>query len=387
MDNVEQAMLESYKTVMAGRADDAPDDTEQDGIADQGAVGVADPVQDEAPLPSKTETRARDANGRFIDKDSAEAPEKVEPAKQAKQPDVKAPTVKDTDQPQTNVATEPATAIQPPQSWSAQDKAAFTKAPPDVQAIIARREAEMHKGLSEQGTKYAEKARLADEIQTAAAPYAAMLQAEGATPATAFKSLMNTAYTLRAGTPAQRHGIIASLAKQFGVDLTAVASGDIPYEDPAIAQTHSRIQSLEQQIAQQNHAAEQAATAQTLNQIEAFKTELDDKGNPKHPYFEESRTEMARLVQGGLAADVASAYEMAVWATPHLRAKQLADQSARAEADRVAAAKAKAVQATKSAGTRITSSDPQPEVKTTPRTSNDLEAEMRRNLQTIRNRG
>ena len=369
MDNLEQAMLESYKTVMAGRADDAPDDTEQDGIAEQGAVGVADPVQDEAPLLSKTETRARDANGRFIDKDSAEAPEKV------------------ADQPQTNVATEPATAIQPPQSWSAQDKAAFAKAPPDVQAIIARREAEMHKGLSEQGTKYAEKARLADEIQTAAAPYAAMLQAEGATPATAFKSLMNTAYTLRAGTPAQRHGIIASLAKQFGVDLTAVASGDIPYEDPAIAQTHSRIQSLEQQIAQQNHAAEQAATAQTLNQIEAFKTELDDKGNPKHPYFEEARTEMARLVQGGLATDVASAYEMAVWAIPHLRAKQLADQSARAEADRVAAAKAKAVQATKSASIRITSSDPQPEVKTTPRTSNDLEAEMRRNLQTIRNRG
>jgi hypothetical protein len=386
MDNLEQAMLESYKTVMAGRADDAPDDTEQDGITDQGPVGVADPVQDEAPLPSKTETRARDANGRFIDKDSAEAPEKVEPAKQAKVAGKPAAT-ENTDQPQTNVATEPATAIQPPQSWSAQDKAAFAKAPPDVQAIIARREAEMHKGLSEQGTKYAEKARLADEIQNAAAPYAAMLQAEGATPATAFKSLLNTAYTLRAGTPAQRHGIIASLAKQFGVDLTAVASGDIPYEDPAIAQTHSRIQSLEQRLAQEQHAREEAATAQTLKQIEAFKTELDDKGNPKHPYFEEARTEMARLVQGGLAADVASAYEMAVWASPHLRAKQLADQSARAEADRVAAAKAKAVQATKSAGTRITSSDPQPEVKTTPRTSNDLEAEMRRNLQTIRNRG
>lgn len=379
MDNLEQAMRESYKQVVAEREPEPVDE----GIAEQGPVGVDDvPVAEELP-PAQSPTRARDANGRFIEKDAA--PEKVEPARETKAP---ATVAKDTAQPGEPQAKEPSqTAIPVPQSLSASAKAAFAKAPPDVQQEWAKREAEATKGFTEQGSKYAEKARLADEVQTAAAPYAALLASERVTPAQALNSLLGTYYQLRTGTTAQRQSILTKMAQDFGVDLTALSSGEVPYEDPAIAQINQRFQSLEQQQAQLAQARRDAETAQTVQQLDAFKAEVDDKGAPKHPYFDEAVPEMVRLVQSGMAKDIASAYDQAVWGTPHLRAKQLAEQSARADADRVAAAKAKAVQAQRAAGTRITSSGPQPEGKVTPRTQNDLEAEMKRNLQTMKNRG
>lgn len=378
MDDMEKAMAATLAEIQSRE--------EPEGIAEQTPVGTVEAAETEQP--STAAPRPRDANGQFIkaDKADAEAPEEVETPKQTKAPEAKAPAVKEPAQPTDTQAVETTTqsSIPVPQSLSATAKAAFAKAPPDVQAEWARREAEMHKGITEQGTKYAEKARLADEIQSAAAPYAAMLQAEGATPATAFKSLLNTAYTLRTGTPAQRHQIIANLAQQFGVDLNAVASGERPYVDPHLEHTQNEVLQLKQMLAAEQYRKQQEAEAQTQQTLTAFQTATEADGKPKHPYFDDVRADMAALLSAGIAKDLPDAYDRAVRANPATFARLQAEQQAKAEAERVAAAKQKALQATKSAGTRVTSSDPQPEVKKTPRTQNDIEAEMRQTLRQIR---
>ncbi|HZH27883.1 MAG TPA: hypothetical protein VEY95_11950 [Azospirillaceae bacterium] len=98
----------------------------------------------------------------------AAAPEQDAPAQGAEAPEPSgegAPTDEGTPEP------EPAPAIEPPKSWSAADQEAFKRLPPDVQAIVARRE-------SERDRAFQQRAMEAAEIRRAAQAQAAEIEAE-----------------------------------------------------------------------------------------------------------------------------------------------------------------------------------------------------------------
>lgn len=56
-------------------------------------------------------------------------------------------------------------AIDPPHSWSAEDKAAWTKLPPEAQAIIARRESERDKFLGSKANEVAAQVKAVTELE------------------------------------------------------------------------------------------------------------------------------------------------------------------------------------------------------------------------------
>jgi hypothetical protein len=60
---------------------------------------------------------------------------------------------------------EPAPAIDPPQSWKADEKTAWAKLPPDVQAIVARREGERDRYISTRSQEMAEERRASAEAR------------------------------------------------------------------------------------------------------------------------------------------------------------------------------------------------------------------------------
>ena len=119
---------------------------------------------------------------------------------------------------------------------------------------------------------------------------------------------------------------IAWLANQYGVDIGAIGN-DPAFEDEF---ADPQVKQLQQQVAQltgfiQNQQTQQQSHVQQSTQslIDQFAAETDANGNPKHPHFERVRGVMGSLISSENAKDLNSAYEMAVYADPELRAEQV----------------------------------------------------------------
>lgn len=253
----------------------------------------------------------------------------------------------------------PATAADAPRSWNATEKAHWPKVPPEVQAVIARREEEVHRAITGMG----QDAALGRKINEVSTPYLPMLRAEGADPVVAFQSLLQTAYMLRTAPQAQKDALFGNLARQYGVNLTA-AAGDAPRIDPTIQALQTQVQRMEQERQQAQTQQHQQFQASLQGQIDAF------KNDPKNEFYEQARPVMSALLAGGQATDLQQAYDMACNAIPDVRSTIQQRLTADSEAKRAAEAKAKA-DAKRRAGASITGS-PGAASPTTPNGKSDL---------------
>ena len=81
----------------------------------------------------------------------------------------------------------------------------------------------------------------------------------------------------------------------------------------------------------------------TAQEYQEFVNAKDDKGNSKHPYFEEVKSEMINLLKAGMAKNLDDAYNQAIWRVEDIRNKIIASQTgARLEQKATEAQKAKA---------------------------------------------
>jgi hypothetical protein len=270
--------------------------------------------------------RARDEQGRFAAQASqeaaAQAAAKPAVAADANQAASAADTAvqdatgtKPVDAAATQTDQAQATAVKPPDSWSPAAKAKFATLDPDVQAEIARREAEVHKGF----TKQDEHRNLGKSFESTVAPYLPMIKAEGSDPVKAAAALLQSAYTLRAGSADQKEQLLISLMGQYQIDPQRVfqrltggqqAQSQV---DPQVAALTQQVQQLQQRLTQGDQQTEQAAQAQINTTIEAFASD------PKNIYFANVKPEMAALMRDGRAQTLQEAYDMACWARPDIR--------------------------------------------------------------------
>lgn len=271
------------------------------------------------------EIRARDDSGKFAKKST----DLKESAPKAKESPVQAQ-----EQPQKDLPPK----VTPPNSWTAAAKAKWEKLEPDVQQEILKREKEVETGF----TRLDEDRAAGKAFKDVVAPYVAMINAEGGTPVTAIKELLNTAYLLRTASPQAKGQLILQLARQFGADLSVSQSQQ--KIDPQLQAIQQKLANLEQQHQSELTQREQQEQATVQGQIAAFASD------PKHIHFETVKPHMAALLQNGLAKDMEDAYEQAVYARPDIRSTLLQSQTADTEAKRVADAKAKADAARKASG-------------------------------------
>jgi len=131
---------------------------------------------------------------------------------------------------------------------------------------------------------------------------------------------------------------IAWLANQYGVDMAAI--GNDPAAEDEFADP--QVKALQQQVAQltgfiQNQQTQQQSQVQQSTQslIDQFAAETDANGNPKHPHFDRVRGVMGSLISSENAKDLATAYEMAVYADPELRQEQVKAMAAAQSQDNV----------------------------------------------------
>ena len=301
-----------------------------DKVTAEPEVPAAEPVAEAAPAPETTEItegdQPRTEDGRFASKEGSEdAPEAKEITDQG-----------------TPTEVEPAKAIDPPVSWSAEAKALWGELSPAIQNQVLKRETDTNTALQDR----AERLKGYEPLTAALEPVGEHLRLNGMTSESYVTQLVAADQYLRRS-PAEA---IQWLARTYGVDLsTANASAEeTEYVDPQIAALTQQVGQLTNHIQSQANGVAASQHANASSQIEAF------QADPKHPHFETVRKHMGVLMDADNGpSTMDQAYEMAIWANPGIRKQLLAGQAVEAEAKRKKDAEKRASEAQRAASTNL----------------------------------
>src|SRR5699024_5242720 len=169
---------------------------------------------------------------------------------------------------------------QAPSSWKKDISEKWSELPPDVRAEIHRRESDYHKGIEQ----YKQAVEQVEYLQQAIAPYMQNIQASGVPPEQALQHLLGVEHTLRNGTAEQKTNIIAEIARDYVIDLSAVTPA--PPVDPQM-----------QQLMQQNRQLQQFQQTVQQQQQNAIISEIDMlRNNAENNHFATVREDMAFLL-------------------------------------------------------------------------------------------
>ena len=301
-------------------------------VQDAGAQGRVDDSSAAPTTPDVAPGRSRDAHGRFAKGTEAQA--KTQAPKNgaltqttettAKAPIGEPPSSSGPPVPATTTPTHRA-----PQSWSPAEREHFAKAPPEVQAAIARVDMEVRKVMQES----APARKFQQEFHQAMAPFEPMLRAAGLDPIRGATSAFQTIQQLQ-GPMAQRAQAIAGLIRNYGVDVAALAT---ELDNPQQPQVDPRTiaQQVEAAVIQRfEQGRHQRATEAATREIESF------AADPANEFFEDVYNEIAGIMDAakarGVPMTLQDAYARATWANPEIRA--ILQKRAQAEAAKAATA-------------------------------------------------
>ena len=216
-------------------------------------------------------------------------------------------------------------ALTAPKHWPKEEQEIFNAWDANVQHQVMERYKAMEGDYTKKTqalSKYKKRNEALDEIY---GPFRDDFQRAGMDEVAATRQLLAAHKYLRED-PQQA---IKWLAKSYGVDLTAVNDDtaiEDEYADPQMKAMQQQIAQLQGTINNQQLQAQNMQKQEVQTLIDNFQTAKDADGNLKHPHFEAVQNQMSGLISSGVAKDIASAYEMAVYANPETRAKVLEEQ-------------------------------------------------------------
>lgn len=248
-----------------------------------------------------------------------------------------------------------AAAAEMPKAFGGELAPSWGTVPPAWQQAIAKREADMERGVQELKGRY-------NEIDRAIEPHMQEIRKHGKSAGQAVEQLFAWFQALGS----QPESAFPALAKSFNFDLAklgvgaagapgagaaaAAAGGAQPGADipPAVQQYIDGMKQELQATRQQLQEQLGGLTANFQRETQAKTEEALQHWSKDKPHFEAVRGTMAQLIQSGIVppkdgkVDLDGAYERAMWTIPEVRAKVLADQEAakaKAAADKANAEK------------------------------------------------
>jgi len=223
--------------------------------------------------------------------------------------------------------------VEAPAHWSNDFKDSFNALPPEAREVFLQRYKDMEGDYTRKTQEVADIRRRASALDEVMQPFRDEFARAGLDDIGAVRQLLGAHKFLRES-PGQA---IAWLAQNYGVStdaLGATEQADDDFADPQVKQLRDQVSQLQGYLQNQAQQQQQAAVADTQLQIDNFAQATREDGSLAHPHFDAVRTTMGGLIQSGVAQDMDSAYEMAVYASPELRGS-LIDQ----QAEKVTAAK------------------------------------------------
>ena len=216
-------------------------------------------------------------------------------------------------------------AISAPKHWPKEEQEIFNAWDANVQHQVMDRYKAMEGDYTKKTqalAKYKKRNESLDEIY---GPFRDDFQRAGMDEVAATRQLLAAHKYLRED-PQQA---LKWLAQSYGVDLKAVNDDtaiEDEYADPQMKAMQQQIAQLQGTIQNQQLQAQNIQKQEVQSLIDNFQAAKDADGNLKHPHFETVQNQMSGLISSGVAKDIASAYEMAVYANPETRAKVLEEK-------------------------------------------------------------
>jgi len=197
-----------------------------------------------------------------------------------------------------------------PKSWKKDMAPHWEKLPAEVHDYVYAREADVMRGIQQYQQGY-------QSWDTLIKPFAPLLQEHpDVNPIQLMQGLMNThLQLLDPATPAAKKSELArNILESYGLTL----DGSQPNQE--VAELRSQLRSLQQNFQSREQQVKDAELNKLVAEIDAFAKD------PKNEYFNEVGDDIQRFIQTGAALDIRSAYDLAIWANPGVRAKMLAKQ-------------------------------------------------------------
>ncbi len=248
-------------------------------------------------------------------------------------------------------------AIQRPQSWSSDVDELWSKLPPEAQELIAKREGEAHKRITEQG----EAVKTLEPIKPFLEPLQRASARMGLPPGEGLKLLL-AADDYLARDPVSA---IQWLAQQSGVDLSRLGgtaqSTDAP-ESPQVAALQQEIMSLKRMLSDTSSRIHTREQQELQTQQQSLNTLVDDFAKGKD-YWPEIEGEVAKQIHAikldnpGLSPKdiLEQAHERALKLNDEVRNKLNEAKRKSEEAKKAAEAKRKADEAKRMASLNVRS--------------------------------
>jgi len=215
-----------------------------------------------------------------------------------------------------------------PASWKKEAKGDWGALPLHVRQEVYKREMEVERVLKET----APIRQQIQEIQNVVSPYMARIQSAGVTPVEAMNELFKADFVLATGTQQSKAQMMAKLIKDYGVSIedldAAIVAGMQPQQAQPQGFDPNYVNQLVQQqlnqalapILQERQQREQQVVQQATQTVEQMA--LD----PRYPYFDDVREEMADLIEvasrRGVALSLEDAYTKAVTINPNVSGQQ-----------------------------------------------------------------
>lgn len=262
------------------------------------------------------DARARDRSGRFAPNEGQNKPA----APNAAQAPAQGQQQPGAEQPQAQPGQ---LAAQAPKSWSPEAKAAYGALPPHVQGAIAKREAEV-----DQGFRVLQNYRGLEQYQDT-------IDRANTTHADVMKRALDWEKGLYSDPIATVKHAIGLAAQARNLDPRAIMQ--------ALVNPNFRLPQpqAQPQQRQQPKIDVRAEVAQEFHRREINSTVEKFLADPENKYAETVADHMSALIQSGQASDLPTAYQMACWANPEIRAvliNQNSTASSATNAQRQAAA-------------------------------------------------
>lgn len=231
-----------------------------------------------------------------------------------------------------------------PKAWGKEHHETFSKLPPEAQNYILQRESQVEEGFKANASAV----RYAQAVFGLLEPHQGLLNTQGIKNHVEFLNNMVQAHVVLSSQPdTARYPYIAGILRNYGLDPAKVAEAfaaggaAAPQMTQAERDMKARLDKIENDKKTEQSERFTALKAESARDVEAFASD------PAHPFFDEVAGEVSLLLADPKIT-LPVAYEMAVYANPVTRAKELArlkteaEKTAREEADKAAAAAVKA---------------------------------------------
>lgn len=215
---------------------------------------------------------------------------------------------------------EPVEVITAPNSYTKEAKDWFATLPHENQKYLADREKQFEQGLSRARNQYSWVDKIYNDRKDALSGNYENAQA-----------YINDLVLISDALDKDPASTIEQLKQYYGLNGS---------QDNALQR---QLSELTAKLNEQQRYLDSQRQERTAQEYQEFVNAKDDKGNSKHPYFEEVKSEMINLLKAGMAKNLDDAYNQAIWRVEDIRNKIIASQTgARLEQKATEAQKAKA---------------------------------------------